>query len=115
MNDDREVTTAGVPVKVSSGTRLRSAVCDTEIIVIRTRQSEADLRCGGRPMLPLGEAPAERAEPKPGYDAPTLLGKRYANVAETIEVLCTVAGASSLSLGEERLTIMEPRQLPASD
>lgn len=102
-------------VKVASGTRLRSAVCDTEIVVIRARHGELDLRCGGRPMLPHGEAPAERVVPEPGFGTPTLLGKRYGDAAETIEVLCTVAGASSLSLGDEPLAVKEPRPLPASD
>jgi hypothetical protein len=102
-------------VKVESGTRLRSAVCDAEIIVIRAQRSEMDLRCGGRPMLPRGDEPTERAEPAPGYDAPTLLGKRYGDVAETIEVLCTVAGTSTLSLGDEPLSVKGPRPLPASD
>jgi hypothetical protein len=102
-------------VTVRSGTRLRSAVCDTEIIVVRAQAGEVDLRCGGRPMLPHGSAAAERAVPEPGYDQPTLLGKRYTDDADTIEVLCTVAGSSTLSLGERPLSVKGPRPLPASD
>ena len=35
----------------------------------------------------------------------TLIGKRYVDAAESIELLCTKAGAGSLSIGPEVLTI----------
>jgi hypothetical protein len=104
-----------VTVQVKSGTRLRSAVCGTEIIVVRSQVSELDLRCGGQPMLPHDSAPAEQAAPEPGYDEPTSLGKRYADDEDVIEVLCTVAGPSTLTIGERPLSIKGPRPLPASD
>ena len=104
-----------MPVKVKPGVRLRSAVCETQIVVIRAKDSEVDLRCGGRPMLPLDAALTGPAAPEPGYDTPTLLGKRYGDGAESIEVLCTSGGTSALSLGEELLAVKGPRPLPASD
>jgi hypothetical protein len=102
-------------VQVKSGARLRSVVCETEIVVIRARAAEVDLRCGGRPMAPREQPPAAKAAPQPGYDTPTQLGKRYADDADTLEVLCTVAGSSSLSLGDVPLVIRGPKPLPASD
>ena len=104
-----------MPVKVKSGARLRSAVCGTQIVVIRAQESELDLRCGGRPMLPLDAARVAPGAPEPGYDTPTLLGKRYADEAETLEVLCTSGGKYALSLGAEPLAVKGPRPLPASD
>lgn len=104
-----------MPMKVKSGVRLRSAVCETQIVVIRVQEGEVDLRCGGRPMLPFGAAQVEPVEPEPGFDAPTLLGKRYADEAETLEVLCTSGGKHTLSLGTEPLAVKGPRPLPASD
>jgi hypothetical protein len=104
-----------MPVKVKSGLRLRSAVCETQIVVIRAQDSEMDLRCGGRPMLPLDAARPEPPAPEPGYDTPTLMGKRYGDGAESIEVLCTNGGTSALSLGVELLAVKGPRPLPASD
>lgn len=102
-------------IEVKTGMRLRSAVCETEIIVVRAMSSDLDLRCGGRPMLPVGAAPTEKSGPAAGYDDPTLLGKRYADSDDAIEVLCAVAGPSTLSIGEEPLSVKGPRPLPASD
>lgn len=101
-------------VQVKPGVRLRSAVCDTQVVVVRARAGETDLRCGGVPMLPLDAAPAGGA-PLPGYDEPTMLGKRYTDPEETVEVLCTAPGPFALSLGEARLTVKQAKPLPASD
>jgi hypothetical protein len=102
-------------VQVKSGMRLRSAVDATEVIVVRAQVGELDLRCGGRPMLPHDAAPAENATPAPGYDEPTLLGKRYADADELIELLCTKGGPHTLSIGDKPLLVKGPRPLPASD
>ncbi|MCU1644355.1 MAG: Uncharacterized protein JWN03_4630 [Nocardia sp.] len=102
-------------LEVKTGMRLRSAVCDTEIIVVRATSKDLDLRCGGRPMLPAGATPTEKTPPEAGYDDPTLLGKRYADSDDAIEVLCAVAGPSTLSIGEKPLSVKGPRPLPASD
>jgi hypothetical protein len=100
---------------VKTGARLRSAVCDTEVIVIRAQADELDLRCGGAPMLPEGASADTAAEPAAGFTEPTLLGKRYADADDTIELLCTKAGASTLSIGDTPLAVKGPRPLPASD
>ena len=109
----------GVPIvtlEVKAGTRLRSVVCGTEIIVVRAKSTELDLRCGGRPMVPIDAEPAEKLTAEPGFaDEPTLLGKRYSDSADTVEVLCVVAGPSTLSLGPTPLAVKGPRPLPASD
>jgi hypothetical protein len=103
-------------VVVKTGMRLRSRVCDTEVIVIRTKTGEVDLRCGGVPMLPEG-APSSEAvqQPAPGFTEPTLLGKRYSDEDETVELLCTKAGATTVSLADKPLAVKGPRPLPASD
>ncbi|HEY4457617.1 MAG TPA: hypothetical protein VGN81_25110 [Pseudonocardiaceae bacterium] len=102
-------------VVIKSGVRLRSAVCDTEVIVIRANADELDLRCGGETMLPEGVPTPESVKPVPGFTEPTLLGKRYSDRDETVELLCTKAGATTLSLGDEPLAVKGPRPLPASD
>ena len=100
---------------IKPGTRLRSSVCDVEVIVIKASSSEIDLRCGGRPMLLVpAERPAgETAEP--GFDHGTLIGKRYVDETGDLELLCTKAGASSLSVGESLLQVKEAKPLPSSD
>lgn len=102
-------------VVVKTGMRLRSAVGGIEVIVIRATAGELDLRCGGAAMLADGEPTPDAARPVPGFTEPTLLGKRYADQDDTIEVLCTKAGAATLSLGDTPLAVKGPRPLPASD
>jgi hypothetical protein len=102
-------------VEVKPGTRLRSAVCGTEVVVVRTRTNEVDMRCGGRPMLLMDAPRVDGVAPEPGYDEPTALGKRYADDEDQIEVLCTTPGPSTLSIGENRLVVKGAKPLPASD
>jgi hypothetical protein len=45
----------------------------------------------------------------------TLLGKRYADEAIGLEVLCTKAGQGSLSVGDTALAVKEAKPLPSSD
>lgn len=69
-------------------------------------------------MVPAGSAdtePVEKLQPQPGFDQPTLLGKRYADESDALELLCCVGGTSTLSLGDELLSAKGPRPLPASD
>lgn len=102
---------------VAPGTRLRSAVCETEVVVVRAPADDVDLRCGGRPMVAIGTGtdPADAAEAVPGFDGGSLIGKRYVGLSGELEVLCTKAGPSSLSLGEELLEIKGAKPLPSSD
>ena len=102
---------------VKTGTRLRSQVCDTQVIVVRASDSLDDLRAGGVPMLPLdtgGSGSSSGATPHPGFSDGNVMGKRYVDESGA-EVLVTKAGAGTLSIGEVPLTIKEAKPLPASD
>ena len=99
---------------MNAGTRLRSAVCDCEVVVVRAPSDGPPLQCGGRDMLPL-EAPREALPPLTGHDGGTLLGKRYADSAAAVEVLCTKPGLGALSYAGEALEQRSARALPASD
>ena len=102
-------------MKLGPGSRLRSTVCETEVIVVRPPADEVDLRCGGQPMVPLGEdAPAGSAI-EAGFGEGTALGKRYTDGSGDLELLCTKAGAGSLSVGSELLGLKEAKPLPSSD
>ncbi|MCZ7527934.1 MAG: hypothetical protein M5U14_17070 [Acidimicrobiia bacterium] len=102
-------------LEVKAGTRLRSAVCDTEVIVVRAPASDLDLRCGGQPMIPHGSEPPVDAGLDPAHGEGTLLGKRYADEELGLELLCTKAGKGSLSVGEVPLGLKEAKPLPSSD
>ncbi len=95
--------------------RWRSAVCDTEVVVVRAPSEPAQLECGGTSMLPVGSDPEHGSSPDPRWSDGTLIGKRYELGAPAIEILCTKAGAGSLSIGGVPLTVKGSEPLPASD
>jgi hypothetical protein len=51
----------------------------------------------------------------PGFDGGTQLGKRYADEALGLELLCTKAGEGSISVGDAILEVKGAKPLPASD
>ena len=99
---------------IKTGTRLKSQVCDTEIIVIKIGDGLDDLRAGGVPMREIGADAACDAVLDPNFSDGNVMGKRY--VDETgAEVLVTKAGAGTLAIGDTPLSIKEAKPLPASD
>jgi hypothetical protein len=101
-------------VTLGPGTRLRSAVCGAEVVVVRPPSSPVELTCGGEPMLPLDGAPSPAGAPAGGGDG-ALLGKRYEDAETGLEVLCTKGGSGSLAVGDRPLVIKGAKPLPASD
>jgi hypothetical protein len=99
---------------IKNGTRLRSQVCDTQVIVVKAADSLDDLRCGGQPMLPLDADGPAGLTPDPAFADGNVMGKRYVDAGDA-EVLVTKAGAGSLSVGGTALTFKEAKPLPASD
>lgn len=93
------------------GTKLKSAVCDTEVMVIRP--GEGVVGCGGTPMAE--ERPTERGAVDPAFAEGTRMGKRYVDTAGNLELLCVKGGAGSLSLDGVALTPKDAKALPASD
>lgn len=97
------------------GTRLKSAVCDTEVMVVRAAALEVTLACGGAQMMPLGAVRAPDAAPAAGLGGGTIVGKRYVDEAERFELLCTKAGRGTLTLDGVPLTVKQAKALPSSD
>jgi len=102
-------------VEIRAGSRLKSAVCDTEVIAVKAPSQDIDIRCGGVPMLDPTETGTERSAPADGADEGTQMGKRYVDADDTIELLCTKPGEGSLGIGDSLLSIKESKPLPASD
>ncbi|GAC01381.1 hypothetical protein GONAM_25_00430 [Gordonia namibiensis NBRC 108229] len=97
------------------GARLRSQVCDTEIIVVSPPAGDVDLTCGGAPVVPIGED-VSVGTIATGLDGGNQLGKRYTSVdAPGLEVLVTKAGAGTLAIGTSPLVLKDAKPLPASD
>lgn len=55
------------------------------------------------------------AREKAGADAVTLIGKRYVDAAETVELLCTSSGTGELTCNGTAMTRKAAKALPASD
>lgn len=96
------------------GDRLRSAVCATEVIVVRAPSGPVALTCGGEPMGPLpADAPARGSGLRAGDGAQ--LGKRYADEDGGLELLVTKGGAGPLELDGVPLPVKQAKPLPSSD
>ena len=99
--------------QLKPGSRIRSAVCDTEVMVIAAPSGDVDVTCGGAPMIGLEDEPGGTlaADASDG----TQLGKRYVNAEGDLELLCTKPGKGSLGVGGTPLEIKGAKPLPASD
>lgn len=93
------------------GSKLKSTVCDTEVMVIRG--SGLVVECGGKPMA--DDKPATVGEVDPAFAEGTKIGKRYVDAAGTVELLCVKAGKGSLAIGGVALQTKDAKPLPSSD
>lgn len=95
------------------GTRFKSAVCSTEVVIVKA-PTGGELRCGGAPMS--ADAPAAAAgAPAAGWDGGSQLGKRYEDTETGLQVLVVKAGDGALGVDDRALTIVSAKALPASD
>jgi hypothetical protein len=102
-------------MELKAGSRWRSAVCDTEVVVVRAPSGTPSLECGGQPMIALdAERPAD-ATIDAAHATGTQMGKRFADPESGIEVLATKGGAGSLSLDGQPLALKDAKPLPSSD
>jgi hypothetical protein len=96
---------------MKAGTKLKSAVDDTEVMVIKA--ADVVVSCGGAPM---GDAkPADTGAIDPAFAEGTKIGKRYVDAAGTVELLCVKAGKGSLSIDGVALVTKDAKPLPSSD
>lgn len=100
---------------LKAGSRLKSVVCDAEVMVVRAAAGDHRLCCGGTEMIALGDAKPEGMALDPAQAQGTLIGKRYADAQQRFEFLCTKGGKGTLSLDGETLEIKQAKALPSSD
>ena len=101
-------------MELKAGSRWRSAVCDTEVVIVRAPSTEVSLECGGVPMVP-HDAEKPGGDVDPSFADGTQMGKRFADPDTGIEVLATKGGAGSLSLNGTKLALKDAKPLPSSD
>lgn len=102
-------------IAIKPGVRLKSAVCNSEVIVIRGSLPLVDIRCGGAPMIAAGDTPSGATPLDQAHAGGTLIGKRYVDAGDRVEVLCTKGGEGSLTLDGEPLNVKQAKALPSSD
>ena len=102
-------------MELKPGSRWKSAVCDTEVVVVRATAGDVALECGGHPMIPHAEAKPAGLTLAPAHADGTQAGKRFADDVTGVEVLCTKGGKGSLSIGGRPIGAKEAKKLPASD
>ena len=100
-------------MELKPGTKLVSAVCETQVIVVR---APADRR---RARVRWGSADRARRDAvrraRPSLGDGTLIGKRYADEELGLELLCTKGGAGTLTCNGVVLEVKGAKPLPASD
>ena len=87
---------------LKAGARLKSAVCDTQVMVIAAPAGDVALSCGGA-----RDARARRRRRRgraidPEHKNGTQIGKRYVNADGNLELLCTKPGKGSLARRRRR-------------
>ncbi|MDR3419403.1 MAG: hypothetical protein P4L83_24760 [Nevskia sp.] len=102
-------------VALKAGAKLKSAVCDTQLMVVKAPAGEYQLSCGGVEMLVGTATAAEGLKLDPSQAGGTLIGKRYVDAEEKIEMLCTKGGQGSLVLNGVAMQVKQAKQLPSSD
>jgi hypothetical protein len=102
-------------MELKPGSRWKSAVCDTELVVVRPPKTPVVLECGGHPVVAHSEAKPEGLILDEAHSAGSAAGKRFADEETGLEVLCSKAGAGSLSVGGRPIAAKEAKKLPASD
>ena len=97
------------------GSRLFSAVCATEMIAVKAPVDAVDLTIGGVAALTDAANRPDSGEVADGHGGGALMGKRYVDAGDTIELLCTKPGDGVPAIAGEPLSLKTAKPLPASD
>ncbi|HZB42625.1 MAG TPA: hypothetical protein VE487_16760 [Ilumatobacter sp.] len=100
---------------IKPGTRLFSAVCTAEFIVVRAPAGGAEVTIGGLPALASADEREGSAAVADGHGGGVAIGKRYVDADDKVELLCTKPGEGVPAVDGRVLTIKEAKPLPASD
>jgi hypothetical protein len=101
-------------MQLKTGARLKSTVCDAEVMVISAPDDSATLSCGGAPMVDAA-SDAEKGSIDEEHKLGVQIGKRYIDADATVEVLCIKPGEGSLALDGDTLLLKDTKKLPKSD
>lgn len=99
-------------MQLKTGMRLKSTVCDAEVMVISAPGADVVLSCGGAPMSDSG---TKSGAIDPAHQGGVQMGKRYVDGDGTVEVLCIKPGAGSLALDGTPLAEKSAKKIPKTD
>jgi hypothetical protein len=102
-------------MRLKPGQKLRSAVCEAQVVVVRAPAVDVEVGCGGAPLLADGEEPGGAVALDPALGDGPLLGKRYADEELGLELLCSRAGKGALTVDGRVLPVKGAKPLPSSD
>ncbi len=102
-------------INLKAGTKVFGAACLTEGIVVRAPKDSVELRIGGHPALTAAADRNADLVVLEGHDVAALMGKRYTDANDTIELLCTKAGKGGFAIGDVPCEVKGAKALPASD
>ncbi len=100
---------------LKAGARLKSAVCDAEVMVIKAAVPDCQLSCGGKGMIAMTAARDPAEQLLEAQDQNCLVGKRYIDADDKIELLCTKGGKGALAANGQVLVVKQAKALPSSD
>ena len=98
---------------LKAGSRFKSAVSDVQVMVVKAPAGEHDLLCGAADMIAPTAAAGGTLDA--GDTGEVLIGKRYVNEDESLELLCTKGGKGTIVFNGTPLDIKQAKQLPSSD
>ncbi len=99
--------------ELKAGGKLKSVVCDTQVMIIKGLSGEHELSCGGTPMVGGNEEGSGTLDPEKAEG--TAVGRRYVNADESLELLCVKGGKGTLYLDGVKLEPKQAKALPSSD
>jgi hypothetical protein len=102
-------------VQLKPGQKLRSAVCEAQVVVVKAPGVDVEVGCGGAPLLADGDEADGGATLDPSLGDGPLLGKRYADEELGLELLCSRAGQGALTVDGRVLPVKGAKPLPSSD
>jgi hypothetical protein len=100
---------------MKAGSRWRSVVCDTEVVVVKAPAGDVSLECGGHPMVPIDAERPEGLVLNAEFAGGTPIGKRYADADSGIEVLASKGGSGTLAVDGKAVPMKGAKPLPSSD
>lgn len=102
-------------LNIKPGARLFSAVCTTELMVVKTPKTELAITVGGvEPVLSAAGRDTSRGIAD-GHGGGCAIGKRYVDENGELELLCSKAGPGVPAVNGVLLVLKDSKNLPASD